>query len=128
MTVTDEQLAACEGHTPGPWYVGYSDGSGTGEGDDGIYITHRLEDCPEHGVVDEQPCIVSGCADDWGCGQGVHTQQDAVLISLAPVMRVALIEARAEIERLRGAIDKLTEFIPPSRLDDVMKLMFEVTQ
>jgi hypothetical protein len=60
--------------TPGPWAVGFSDGSGQ------TYIT-----AGDHPAREDLPVVVvSGGEDSWGVPQGVENPADARLISAAP--------------------------------------------
>lgn len=68
-------------HTPGPWRVGFTDGSGTGEDGTGCYI---LAGDDENFVA-----VVEGGKDD-GVPYGVVTLDDARLIALAPEMLEAI--------------------------------------
>lgn len=61
-------------HTPGPWAVGFSDGSGL------AYIT-----AGDHPALRSTPIVVvSGRVDDWGVQQGVLRHEDARLIATTP--------------------------------------------
>jgi len=97
-------------HTPGPWRIGFTDGSGE------TYIT-----AGDHGVVKDLNnivTVVSGTSDDWGIKQGVLNPADAHLIAAAPEMLEALEQLNSEIrgfqnvpscramEMVRAAIQK----------------------
>lgn len=58
--------------TPLPWKIGFNDGSGAGEDDEGIWIVG-----PGNAVV------VCGGKDDWDMKTGVLTPDDARLIERA---------------------------------------------
>jgi len=92
---------AARAATPGPWNVGFSDGSGAGEDRDGFYIT-TPDKYPEDGAVNEA-AVVSAAADSWGIGQGVRRSEDATYIALANPSTV--LELLAEIKALRVQTD-----------------------
>jgi hypothetical protein len=64
--------------TPGPWFVGYSDGSGASD-EDGYCI-----------VRDGEPVVRS--ADSFGILYGIEKRADAYLIAAAPDLYAALID------------------------------------
>jgi hypothetical protein len=72
-------------HTPGPWSVGFHDGTGP------TYITAgdhpALKKAAESIVV-----VVSGSTDDWGVEHGVRNSADALLIAAAPELLDALVQ------------------------------------
>jgi len=72
-------------YTPAPWFIGFYDGSGRGEGDDGIYITPKIV-YDGMDIKEEDDCIVSGACACCSCGveQGVLRMADARLIAAAP--------------------------------------------
>jgi hypothetical protein len=53
-------------HTKGPWRIGYSDGSGSGENGEGIYI-----------VAPNAYPVVRGGMDDWNIPKGIELEADA---------------------------------------------------
>ena len=59
--------------TPGPWRIGYDDGSGAGEDNEGIYI-----------IAVGEEAVVRGGRDDYGIAHGVVCMEDAHLIAAAP--------------------------------------------
>ena len=65
-------------HTPGPWKIGFSDGSGAGQYDEGIWI-----------VAEGNNPIVRG-GQDQGVPVGVVTPADARLIAATPALLEAL--------------------------------------
>lgn len=77
-------------HTPGPWAVGFSDGTGP------TYITagdHPALKKTEESIV----VVVSGATDDWGVEHGVRNPADAQLIAAAPDM-LALLRELVDLE------------------------------
>ena len=73
--------------TPGPWAVGFSDGSGE------TYIT-----AGDHPAQKDYPVIiVSGADDGWGISQGVRNPADAALIAAAPELYSELAKLVAKI-------------------------------
>ncbi len=77
MTLTDDQLKELGEHTPGPWKVD------SGNDGDTIYLL-------DVGTIAHIPIDL------------IDHRFNAALFALAPEMRVALIEARAEVKRLRA--------------------------
>lgn len=74
--------------TPGPWAVGFSDGSGK------TYIT-----AGDHPARNDVPVVVvSGAEDDWGFTHGVQNPDDARLIAAAPELYSALRAFVAAVE------------------------------
>ena len=69
-------------HTPGPWRVGYSDDSGTGE--DGFYCV----------TASDTECVVRS-GESFGLGYGIENAADARLIAAAPDMLAALIDIQS---------------------------------
>ena len=67
-------------HTPGPWLIGFDDGSGK---DDGMYIT----------ASEDRVVVRSGCLDELQFG--VQSEADAHLIAAAPDLLEALVRMRA---------------------------------
>ena len=72
-------------HTPGPWYVGYEDGSGRGE--EGDYIAITTDASRSESI-----------ADDVADHRGVRRLADAYLIAAAPDLRDACQAALQRIE------------------------------
>jgi hypothetical protein len=76
-------------HTPGPWAVGFSDGSGSP-----YYIL-----AGEHAAIKALPAVVvRGGHDDWGVEHGVQRIEDAALIAAAPELYKELAHLVALIE------------------------------
>lgn len=65
-------MTAMSKHTPGPWIIGFDDGSGES------YITAN------------QVVVVRGGEDGWGVMNGVENPADARLIAAAPDLLEAL--------------------------------------
>ncbi len=65
-----------EQFTPGPWRIGFSDGSGSGSDREGAWITTVAPTLPDH-------VIVAGCDHD-GVPCGVRTEANGRLIAAAP--------------------------------------------
>jgi len=92
------------GHTPGPWRVGFSDGSGAGEsyGAEGIYITGP----------DGQVVVWGG--EHFGHISGVERSADAQLIAAAPDLLQAL-EQILGWQKLRRGLGE----IPIERIEQI---------
>ncbi len=91
-------------HTPGPWKVGFEDGSGP------TYITDSNDQS-----------VVSGATDDWGVIQGVLKPEDARLIAAAP----ELLEACEVVAKeLRDHVDGYD--MVDSSLEECHKILREV--
>ncbi len=67
-------------HTPGPWQVGFSDGSG--RDDHGYSIT--AGDHPAIQDISNVVTVVLSGRDNWGSVMGVDNEANANLISAAP--------------------------------------------
>lgn len=74
--------------TPGPWKIGFSDGSGVADDyrDCGAYLTTSPDDTP----------VVRGGTDDGEMAIGVLNPSDATLIASAPDLYAALSDMLAE--------------------------------
>ena len=84
-------VLAFNGHTAGPWAVGFSDGTGQ------AYIL--ADSAPRYkgqrSVTAALPkVVVSGGTDDWGIEHGVRNPIDAKLIAAAPDLLREVIELR----------------------------------
>lgn len=83
-------------HTPGPWAVGFHDGSGCGSDNEGAYIT-----AGDHAnVLDSvNTVVVRGGVDTWNVKLGVLRPEDACLISAAPDLLRELKDIRDRFRR-----------------------------
>lgn len=92
-------LKECVGHTPGPWSIGFSDGSGAFEKDDeGAWIMGQ--DCSVDGEI-----VIRGGRDGFApIPLGVLRRPDAHLITQAPHVPALL----AEVERFTAECELVT--------------------
>jgi hypothetical protein len=67
---SDRLRQLADAATPGPWYVGWPDGSG-----ERSILTDEARD--DYSV----PCVVAEGTDDWGIKHGVLRYEDAALIA-----------------------------------------------
>jgi len=101
-------------YTPGPWHIGFNDGSGCGEeGEEGgIYITSTIA---YEGMDDfaEDHVVIYGSNDGWGIPQGVQKMADARLIMITPELYEAALEALADKpgwrRKMRAAVNRFKE-------------------
>lgn len=106
--------------TPGPWRIGFSEGSGSGEWDDtrcksGAYIRPVVPFGQDEINVES---VVSGSSDDWGIPQGVLKKEDASLIVALRTLLSALADVVEAVEKesfptpgLADAYDRLTAVV-----------------
>lgn len=101
-----------EKHTPGPWVIGFHDGTGSGaEEDSGAYVT-----VPTHPTTSDAETIlvVRGGTNDWGGAVGVvgrtqaEKEANARLIAAAPDLLEALNKITDQMDRNRGRCDVAT--------------------
>lgn len=74
--------------TPGPWRIGYSDGSGQ---------TYILA-----GHASNPATVIRGHSDDYGIPGGVLNPDDARLIAAAPDLLEAAVQARGVLHTVLG--------------------------
>ena len=87
-------------HTPGPWRIGFLDGSGASF-EDSVYILA--------GHNGDEHSIVRGGRDDWNVPRGITNEANARLIASAPEMLVALEQAEQQLDY--GQIDHAMIYI-----------------
>lgn len=91
-----QQAKDAVAHTPGPWQVGFSDGSGP------TYIVagdHAAVPGVSHVVT-----VVGGSEDSWGLPQGVRNSADACLIAAAPDLLCELKRLVRMLEPVEGVL------------------------
>jgi len=94
-------------HTPTPWAVGFSDGSGGATKDNGAWIT--AGDHPAIKDTRNVIPVVRGGQDDWGVRVGVVNPDDAAYIVRACNAHDDLVEALKECHRFAQAIADMTQ-------------------
>jgi hypothetical protein len=85
---------------PGPWRIGFNDGSGLN------YITTVAEHPIRHGGM-LPTVIIGGCEDSYGIPQGVHNPAVAQVIVKIPEI-LELLDAIAESGDLRASLHRRT--------------------
>lgn len=101
-------------HTPGPWSVGFSDGSGASK-EGGYTIT--AGDHPAIRDTKNVVVVVRSGKDDWGVTNGIDNEANARLIAAAPELLAFALKAvtaamegrklsKAEHAEARAAIAK----------------------
>lgn len=100
--------------TPGPWTLGFDDGSGRGEDGDGIYVRAETEELAANKSV-----VAAGC-DDWGVPHGVLREAGARLIALAPDMAQLLIDMAEELGNAVAMVETNSERGAPQAWFDLL--------
>lgn len=100
-------------HTPGPWRVGFGDGSGAND-NDGYCIT--AGDGPSADVRHVKTVVRSG-VDDWGIIMGIDSEANARLIAAAPLMYSELRGCMSTLNGLLSKADLPTEWAPAIRAE-----------
>ena len=96
-------------HTPGPWYVGYEDGSGRGE--EGDYIAITTDASRSESI-----------ADDVADHRGVRRLADAYLIAAAPDLLAACQAYKAWTDSLED------EALPESEKQRLCDVSIDLTE
>lgn len=103
-------------HTPGPWHIGFKDGSGGLSDNEGAYIVGYVDS-------DLENVVVVGGSDDWSLPFGVVNEADAHLIAAAPDLLAAAIKAEANLTNiialLRAARNPSVERVFADSLGDL---------